>query len=155
MEVNTDQAFYLRVSEALAGCQLVEQQLKLYISLALDLIQRRVGKDLPFKMAGEDYEDSSLERLIDVFNKLSDAPQLVKALRAFKNERNFLSHRAITHCLDPEGEVDYVAAGSIDDRLAAIRTEADRLRIDIWNEASKFAANLWIEEMEGMPPPSA
>jgi hypothetical protein len=84
MELNTDQAFYLRVSEALAGCQLVEQQLKLYISLALDLIRRRVGKDLPFKMTGEDFADCSLEGLIKQFNKLSDAPQLVKALNAFK-----------------------------------------------------------------------
>lgn len=152
--MNTDQAFYLRVSEALAGCQLVEQQLKLYISLALDLIRRRVGKDLPFKMTGEDFADSSLEGLIKQFNKLSDAPQLVKALNAFKTERNFLSHRGITHCLDPEGEVDYVAAESIDDRLVAIRTEADRLRIEIWNEASKFAGILFVEEMESEPPAS-
>lgn len=94
----TDRDFYLRIADALSGCQLVEQELKLYISEAFDLVQKCIGGKLPFTMTGRDYEDASLERLIKVFKKLSDNPSLVAALHKFKEERNFLSHRGIADC---------------------------------------------------------
>lgn len=118
---DTQRNFYLRVASALAGCQLVEQELKLYISEALELIAKQVGNALPFKMRGEDYDDASLERLIDVFRKLSDAPDLCAQLRAFKTERNFLSHAAIALCTDPDGELDNARASELERRLDAHR----------------------------------
>jgi hypothetical protein len=139
-------AFYLHIADALSGCQLVEQELKLYISEALELVENCVGGRLPFKMTGEDYEDSSLERLIDTFKKLSDNPTLVIALRKFKDERNFLSHNGITHCLDYEGEFDEAAASQFEVRLLAIGPEAERLRIAIHEEANTFRGHLWFGE---------
>jgi hypothetical protein len=64
--VDTDD-FYLRIAHALSGCQLVEQELKLYIAEALELIQKRVGDKLPFSMSGKDYADAPLGHLIKVF----------------------------------------------------------------------------------------
>ena len=116
--------FYLKVAHALSGCQLVEQQLKLYITEALELAKKCIGEKMPFKMTGEDYADSSLERLIEIFRKLSDNEPLVAELRQFKNERNFLSHKGITHCLDYEGELFHSTALEFQDRLAAIEVEA-------------------------------
>jgi hypothetical protein len=141
-----DREFFQRVGEALSGCQLVEQELKLYIAEALALVAKCVGGRLPFRMAGEDYEDASLERLIEVFKKLSDNQPLVAALRKFKDERNFLSHRGITHCLDHEEELDHSAVGEYDQRLAAIGPEAQRLRAAIHDEANRFRGHLWFEE---------
>lgn len=144
-------AFYLHVAEALSGCQLVEQELKLYISEALELIQKCVGTRLPFNMCGQDYEDSSLERLIDTFKKLNDNAVLVAALRKFKDERNFLSHKGITHCLDYEGEYDEIAASEFEARLLNIQPEARRLCIAIHEEANKFRGHLWFEEFPTAP----
>ena len=138
--------FYLRVAHALSGCQLVEQELKLYIAEAFELIQKCVGKKLPFSMSGNDYADASLDRLIDIFRKLSDNPTLVTGLCKFKTERNFLSHKGIAHCLDPDGEVDYVTASEFQDRLTAIQPEAQRLRSAIHEEANKFRGHLWFSE---------
>lgn len=84
--------FYLKVAYALSGCQLIEQEIKLYITEALALVKKSIGQKLPFKICGEDYADSSLERLIDVFRKLIENETLVRELRRFKDERNFLSH---------------------------------------------------------------
>ena len=42
--------FYLKVAHALSGCQLVEQQLKLYITEALELAKKCIGKKMPFKI---------------------------------------------------------------------------------------------------------
>lgn len=141
-----DNDFYLKVAYALSGCQLIEQELKLYITEALELARKCIGRKLPFKMNGEDYADSSLERLIEAFRKLSDNDQLVKDLRKFKDERNFLSHRGITHCLDCEGELFQTTAFEFQARLDAIQTEAIRLRNELHEEANKFRGLLYFGE---------
>lgn len=139
--------FYLKVAHALSGCQLVEQQLKLYITEALDLAKKCIGDKMPFKMNGEDYADSSLERLIEIFTKLSDNQALVAELRQFKKERNFLSHKGITHCLDYEGDLFHSIALEFQDRLEAIQSEARRLRSALHEEANKFRGNLWFDDL--------
>ena len=139
--------FYLKVAHALSGCQLVEQELKLYITEALDLAKKCIGDKMPFKMSGEDYAESSLEKLIEIFNKLSDNNGLVTKLRQFKNERNFLSHKGITYCLDYEGDLFQSTAFEFQDRLDAIQNEARRLRSALHEEANKFRGHLWFDDL--------
>jgi hypothetical protein len=141
-----DNDFYLNVAYALSACQLIEQELKLYITEALELARKCIGKKLPFKMNGEDYADASLERLIEAFRKLSDNDNLVKDLRKFKEERNFLSHKGITHCLDYEGELFQTTALEFQARLDAIQAEAIRLRNELHEEANKFRGLLYFGE---------
>jgi hypothetical protein len=140
-----DNTFYLRVAHALSGCQLVEQTLKLYITEALELVVKCLDGKLPFSMHGDDYADASLERLIETFKKLSDQPALVVALRKFKDERNFLSHKGIAECLDRDGDVDQGAAAEFESRLAAIQPEAERLQIAIHEAANQFRGHLWFD----------
>lgn len=139
--------FYLNVAHALSGCQLVEQQLKLYITEALELAMKCIGGKMPFKMTGEDYANSSLERLIEIFRRLSDNEALVSELKQFTKERNFLSHKGITHCLDYEGELFFSTAIEFQDRLAAIQNEAQQLYIAIHEEANKFRGHLWFDDL--------
>ena len=136
--------FYLKVAYALSGCQLIEQELKLYIAEALELARKCIGKRLPFKLNGDDYADASLERLIEVFRKLTDNDQLVKDLRKFKEERNFLSHKGIAHCLDYEGELMETTALEFQQRLDAIQAEALRLMTELHEEANKFRGVLYF-----------
>ena len=138
-------AFYLRVARALSACQLVEQELKLYITEALELVVKCLDGKLPFHMRGNDYADASLERLIETFKKLSNESQLVTDLRNFKDERNFLSHRGIASCLDYEGELDWSASAEAAARLSAIEMEAERLRTAVHEAANKFRAFLWFD----------
>jgi hypothetical protein len=141
-----DKDFYLRVAHALSGCQLVEQELKLYITEALDLAKKCIGDKMSFHMTGEDYADSSLERLIEAFRKLTANEVLVNDLRKFKSERNFLSHKGITHCLDYEGELFQSIAIDFQHRLDGIQNEAERLRVAIHDEATKFRGHLWFDD---------
>jgi hypothetical protein len=136
--------FYLEVAYALSGCQLVEEELKRYISDAFDLVRKFVGARMAFKLCGDQYIDSSLERLIDMFKKLSDNRPLVDALMKFKEKRNFLSHRGIARHLDPDGELDFGAL-EFKHELIAMRDEAARLRAAIWDEGGKFRGHLWFE----------
>lgn len=142
-----DDDFYLKVAHALSGCQLVEQQLKLYITEAFDLVRKCLGDKMPFKMSGEDYEDSSFEKLIEIFSKLTKNEALVSDLRKFKKERNFLSHKGITHCLDYEGGLFQSTAEDFQVRLVAIQKEAHRLYIAIHEEANEFRGYLWFDDL--------
>jgi hypothetical protein len=126
----------------------VEQQLKLYISQAFDLVKLSVGGKLVFKFSGIDYEDASLERLIGTFRKLTNNDELVKDLSRFKDERNFLSHRAVTFCLDPDDELDHSALATIKDRLPAIVEEAKRLRVAINEESHHFLNQLLFGDFD-------
>lgn len=139
--------FYLKVAYALSGCQLVEQELKLYLTEAFELAQKCIGARMPFKLSGADYANSSLEGLINMFKKLSDNEALVGELNRFKDERNFLSHKDITHCLDYEGELFYSTASEFQEQLKTIEAEAQRLRTAIHEEANKFRGHLWFEEI--------
>jgi hypothetical protein len=140
--------FYLKVAYALSGCQLVEEQLKLYVTEALWLVKKRIGHRIPFRFGGDDYADSSLERLIDAFRKLSDNDALVAELRRFKDERNYLSHKGIAQCLDYEGDLSESAALEFQNRLDAIQAEAQRLRNALHEEANHFRVYLWFEDGE-------
>jgi hypothetical protein len=140
--MNDGEDFYLQVAYALSGCQLVEQELKLYISEALEYVKKCAGRRMPFKMSGQDYEDASLERLIEAFRKLSDNDSLVGDLRTFKNERNFLSHKGIAHCLDPMGELGDISASEFMPRLRAVQAESERLRTRIRGEGLSFRSHL-------------
>jgi len=134
--------FYLKVAYALSGCQLVEQQLKSYITDALGFIRKRPCRQVAFKMNGDDYEDVPLGRLIDVFRKLSDNDVLVKDLNKFKAERNFVSHKCISHCIDPEGELFQTTVQDFEERLSAIEQEAQRLLVAINEEGNKSRVHL-------------
>ena len=138
--------FYLKIAHALSGCQLVEQELKLYITEALEFANKCIDERMPFKMSGDDYADSSLERLIQIFGKLSNNEALLAELAKFKTERNFLSHRGITHCLDHEGELFQSTASEFQNRLDAIQSEARRLRLALHEEANKFRSHLWFDD---------
>ena len=119
-----EEDFFLRVAEALSGCQLVEQELKLYIAEAFDLVRKCVAGQLPFMLTGADYQESSLEKLIGVFRKLSNNKLLIARLNKFREERNFLSYKAITHCMDPGQRLSYPAVINLHPRLIAITNEA-------------------------------
>lgn len=142
-----DEEFFQRVAEALSGCQLVEQELKLYIAEALALVHKCVDNKVPFKLTGNDYQESSLERLIEMFKKVSDNDSLVQRLNRFKGERNFLSHKAISYCMDPAQGLSYPAVVEIEPRLNNISGEAQSLRVAIHEEANKFRRHLFFDDL--------
>lgn len=102
---------------------------------------------MPFQMSGQDCENYSLERLIKTFQKLSDNSALVAELNRFKDERNFLAHNAIAHCLDLEGALFETSAVNVEARIVAIEAEANRLRLALHEEANKIRPQLYFDDL--------
>lgn len=145
MPTLSNERFYLKIAHALSGCQLVEQELKLYITEAFDLVRKCVGDHMVFRMTGKDCANFALGQLVDTFRRLSDNKELVDDLKAFTRERNVLSHTGITHCLDYEGELSPSSAARYQKRLDAIQVEALRLRLAVHEEANKFRGHLFFD----------
>lgn len=147
--------FPLKVYHALSGCQILERELKLYITEAQELAKKFLGTKMPVKMINQDYANRlrgnhakfPLGKLIDVFEKLSDNEALVTELKEFKGKRNDLCHKGISDCLDPSGELDYVSMSEYQDQLAAIAPEAQRLRLAVHDEANKFRGHLYFDDI--------
>ena len=139
--------FFIQVSHALSGCPLVEQELKLYITSAFQLIKKCLGHRLVFNMTGEKCENYSLERLIGAFKDLNDNTELIKRLNKFRDERNFLSHKGISHCLDFMGDLHHSKAEEFTQRLENIKHEANELTTAIHEEAGKHRGYLWFEDI--------
>ncbi len=140
--------FYLTVAHALSGCQLVEQQLKLYIREALELAKKCIGNKMPFNMTGDDFATAPLERLIHTFENFCDNKPLIGELGQFKTHRNLLAHSGIADCLDFNGELSYSTATEFRDTLKEIRATAQRLQAAIHEEANKFRGHLWFDPIE-------
>ena len=146
------QDFYLQIAYALSGCQLVEQALKLYLADALELAHKCIGNRMTFKFSGDDYQDASLEGLIKAFRKLSSNEQLVRDLEAFKKERNFLSHKGITFCLDYDGELATDMVEELAPRLLKIQESAKMLHGALHEAANDFRGYLYFEEFPARGP---
>lgn len=136
MQINK---LYLKISESLGGCQLVEQALKLYITEALELVKQTVHSHITFKMSGADYRDASMTSLIKCFAKLSGNTKLIKDLNKFKSERDFLAHNSILSCLDGGQDIDDSKTALIMSRIQSIPSEAARLASIIHGETTRIS----------------
>lgn len=123
----SDNRFHLEVSNAIAGCQLVEQELKKYITIAFEAAQRH-KKSINFSV--ERIESRPLGRLIRAFEKSGGDSLLIAELDKFKEERDFLAHQAVAQCFDLD--MNFFVPETTKDRLAEIQINAEVLRSRIY-----------------------
>lgn len=125
--------FYLKVADALAGCQLVELELKRYIATAHSTIRRNLPAHIAYRISDNDCAGDALGQLIIKFEKLSNDDELIENLKKFNKKRNKLAHRAIASCINPDGDLDTPPADFIpkamdmDEWLSQIRVDANTL----------------------------
>ena len=64
--------FYLKVASALAGCQILEQEIRLYIAAAHLAIRNNLPTHIPYKVSEDGNAGSSLGNLIGKFKNVKD-----------------------------------------------------------------------------------
>ena len=99
MQNDLTQQFGTNVSSALLAFQLIEENLKLYITFSFKLIRIRLNQTVPFNFDGTEFENAPLERLLHIFARLTDNNPLVSRLNKLKKNRNFVAHFAFVEYL--------------------------------------------------------
>jgi len=139
------QDLYLDVAKALTGCQLLEQELKAYLSAWRALEHDSSAAALP--TSSPEFDEKPLGQLVITFRKANSNIRLIDELWRFKDERNFLAHRAIQECLDLEGELFLTSVHETIPRIREIEATARRLRSDVYNEMNTLLVSRWFEDL--------
>lgn len=93
---NSNTANYeLATIRLLGGFQLVEEALKIYITLAYELIQDCLNDKIPFNYTASDVENFPLERLLNTFGKLNRNRELLARLNKLRDIRNHVAHQSL------------------------------------------------------------
>jgi hypothetical protein len=138
--------YLLSIAHSLAACQLLELELKLYIGRALEVVKKKSKGVVPFRFSAEDYDDSSLERLITVFKKLNGNDPLIGRLEKFRKNRNFVAHRAFTDCLDSEGNVIDSKVLDTQKLLSNVSVDARVLSNLVFKESNQFLGQYYFDD---------
>lgn len=83
------------VTQALAGFQLLEENLKGYLELYFNVTRKILDGRLHFGFSRQDYQDAAMGRLISVFAKICPNAELIGELRALVKVRDHIAHRAL------------------------------------------------------------
>ena len=87
--------YELATIRLLGGFQLLEEALKVYISVAYELIQDCLNNKIPFNYSSTDIENYPLERLLSIFTKLSKNEELYSRLNKLRDVRNHVAHQSL------------------------------------------------------------
>ena len=74
--------------------QLIEEGLKSCISMAHQIIRSGIPVELTFDYRDTEFESMPLERLLNVFGRLTKNKALVKQLNGLRESRNYVAHKA-------------------------------------------------------------
>jgi len=87
--------YQTEVRDALEKCQFVEETLRVYISLAIDIASKKLGNVFPIRFTESDLSKLSLGKLAAIFSRLTDNTSLKSSLHKITTERNYVVHRSL------------------------------------------------------------
>jgi hypothetical protein len=124
-----------RLPQCLMTFQFIEEGLKMYIQAADVMIHMRMKDSLHYEASSKNLWRQPLGSLIRKFERRTDKKDLVAALRAVAEERNFFVHRGF---LLTQNEV----AGREDisqllERLESVHVKAKRCLVDLVSESCR------------------
>lgn len=138
--------FFLAVAGALDRCQALELALKCHISATFAAARKYLDSRVIFKMDESDVEKKSLGQLIQLYAKMSDDEDLIKDLRKFTQDRNFLAHSAIRSSYLPDGTFLPSNEG-MHERILQIEADADRLFRKVYDSGRQVLVHVWFDDI--------
>jgi hypothetical protein len=97
------------VHDALEKCQFVEETLRVYINLAIEIAKLEMEDHFPVRFTTADLGKLSLGKLVGVFSRLSDDASLKSSLKNITTERNFVAHRSLLFTLGELQDSNHMA----------------------------------------------
>ncbi len=108
MTKNIGTIYQKEVHDALEKCQFVEETLRVYIILAIEIAKLRVTNHFPVLFTTADLSKLSLGRLVDIFSRLSNHVSLKTLLKKITQERNFVAHRSLLFTLGEQQDSNHM-----------------------------------------------
>ena len=130
--------FYLQIAYALGACQMLEQQLKIYIKTTHSIIREKLQDSIPYKFDEENLERHTLGRLSKIFGRMSNNAAIIERLDKFVKLRNELAHTAISKSRDYEDGLFYPESQKTLEMLEKINQEASMLRSAVYTEGNEI-----------------
>jgi len=90
-------------------CQFVEETLRVYINLAIEIATLEMADHFPVRFTKADLSKLSLGKLVGVFSRLSDVGSLKSSLKNITAERNFVAHRSLLFTLGELQDSNHMA----------------------------------------------
>ena len=99
MAEETNAEYQEAVHHALERCQFVEETLRIYIDLAVQIAKLELKPHFPVRFTKTDFSKLPLGRLVDIYSRLSDNASLKSLLREITKRRNYVAHRSLLFTL--------------------------------------------------------
>ena len=128
------------VHNALERCQFVEETLREYVNLAIDIAKLALKSHFPVRFTKKDLSKLSLGKLVNIFSRLSDDASLISTLKKVTEDRNYVAHRSLLFTL---GELqDPVHISEAMQKMTEIRDSAKAANGAILNKTYELRRSL-------------
>ena len=87
------------VHDALERSQFVEETLREYLDLAIEIAKIAVGSHFPVRVTTKDLSRLSLGRLVELFSRFNGNTSLKSELRQITPDRNRIAHKSLLFTL--------------------------------------------------------
>ncbi|MEO0445680.1 MAG: hypothetical protein AAF191_06340 [Verrucomicrobiota bacterium] len=139
--------FFMSVAAALDQCQSLELALKQHIGASFEAARKYIGGRVTFELDERDFDKKSLGQLVDTYSKLTTDDTLVKELKDFSRDRNFLAHKAITESYLPDGTFSPSNSDGLLERVEKIQDVAKDLHQRVYDGAQRVLVHVWFDEI--------
>lgn len=146
IEDEPKEPLFLAVAGALDRCQALELALKRHVAATFEAARKYLDPRIVFKLDESDVEKKSLGQLIDLYSKMSNDEELIKDLRKFTADRNFLAHKAIQSSYLPDGTF-LPSNDGIEQRVAQIESDAKRLFNKVYDSGGQVLVHVWFDDL--------
>jgi hypothetical protein len=127
---------------ALAGFQIIEEHLKMYIGYYYDAVRVLLKGQLSFQYTREEINEAPLERLTSLFSKINANNDLVKRIRSTLKYRNEIAHGAFAHLYGPPKTDEQFKADTTE--FLVVAGKLDVIMKDIFTEVLKITDMLGV-----------
>ncbi len=130
------------VHGTLEKCQFVEETLRGYIRLVIDIVNKKVGDIFPVQFNEKDLSKLSLGRLVNIFSRLSDNSSLKSSLRKITPERNYVAHQSLLFTLGELNDPKHLSKTLL--KMQGIKKHAKEVHEALLDETWKLRKELSV-----------
>jgi len=128
------------VHDALEKCQFVEETLRVYINLVIDIAKLEMASHFPVRFTTTDLSKLPLGKLVGFFSKLSNNTSLISSLKNIATERNYVAHRSLLFTLGELQDPEHIAQAVL--KMEDIKKRAKQVHDALLNETSRLRRSL-------------